>query len=252
MTADKPAQPSSPTSLDSLSEATRGRASFSGHGRSLGAAGYREVATHPDNCAFLNIPGSSIAVSPGAAGFQSIVIGAAWDNTQLVGKGVVGRLWKKVRRAGTDLDVGCLYELADGTRGAIQAFGEKFGDYDGPPYMRLSGDERTGNTAGSDEAIVVNGARWDQIKRLLVYIYIYDGAPRWSVIRPQVVVDVPGQDDLVLTLGAHDDALALCAVGGLENVRGGIKLTNYTEYFPGHQEMDRAFGFGLDWADGRK
>ena len=98
----------------------------------------------------------------------------------------------------------------------------------------------------------MNGAHWDKVKRILVYIYIYDGVSNWAGLSPKILVDVPGDDDLVLTLGAHNDALSLCAVGGLEQVRGGIKLTNYTEYFPGHAEMDRAFGFGIDWADGKK
>lgn len=239
-------------SSNAIMDATRSRAKFSGHGRALGAAGYREASTHPENCEFLNEPGGSIAISPGKNGFESIMIGVAWDNMQVQNAGFFGKLFKKVRNVGVDLDIGCLYELQDGTRGAIQAFGEKFGNFDEAPFIALSGDERTGNADGHDEYLLVNGAHWDKIKRLLVYIYIYDGAPRWSAIKPQLVIDVPGENDLYVTLKAHCDTLALCAVGGLENVRGGIKLTNFTEYFPGHLEMDRAFGFGLDWGDGRK
>ena len=240
------------TSVDALAEATRSRADFSGHGGALGAAGDREIASDPENCEFLNEPGSSIAVSPGPEGFEAMLIGVAWDNIQVEEAGFFGKMFKKVRQQGVDLDIGCLYEMQDGTRGAIQAFGEKFGNYDKPPFMQLSGDEQTGDSEGHDEFIMVNGTHWNDIKRVLVYIYIYEGAPRWSEINPQIILDVPGEDDLIVTLGAHDDALALCAVGGLENVRGGIKLTNYTEYFPGHYEMDRAFGFGLEWGDGQK
>ena len=241
------------TSFDALAEATRSRADFSGHGGALGAAGYREAANNPENCEFLNEPGSSIAVSPGPEGFESMLIGVAWDNVQVEHqKGFFGKMLKKATKAGVDLDIGCLYEMQDGSRGAIQAFGEKFGSFDQPPYMQLSGDERTGDAEGHDEYINVNGRHWKDIKRVLVYIYIYEGAPRWSEINPQIILDVPGEDDLIVTLGAHDDALALCAVGGLENVRGGIKLTNYTEYFPGHYEMDRAFGYGVEWGDGQK
>ncbi len=241
-------------SQKSMAEATRSRAKFSGHGGALGAAGYRVASHHPDNCEFLNEPGASIAVNTGKDGFSSMMIGVAWENVIVEQqKSFLGKFLKKtVQKAGVDLDLGCLYELQDGRRGAIQAFGEKFGSFDHPPYLQLSGDERTGNADGHDEFILVNGAKWPEIKRVLVYIYIYDGAPRWSEINPQIILDVPGEDDLIVTLGAHNDALALCAVGGLENVRGGIKLTNYTEYFPGHHEMDRAFGFGLDWADGQK
>lgn len=240
------------TSTDSLADATRSRASFSGHGGSLGAAGYREASTNPENCEFLNQPGQSIAISPSGGTFESMLIGVAWDNIQVQEAGLFGKMFKKVRNVGVDLDIGCLYELQDGTRGAIQAFGEKFGAYEDSPYIQLSGDERTGNAEGHDEFMLVNGRHWHEIKRMLVYIYIYDGAARWSMIKPQIIIDVPGEDDLVVTLEAHDDRLALCAVGGLENVRGGIKLTNFTEYFPGHAEMDRAFGYGLEWGEGQK
>lgn len=235
-----------------LQEASRNRVSFSGHGNALGAAGYREPSHNPENCDFLQEPGQSIAVDPGPDGFAHINVAVAWDRIRVRDTSFFGKLKKKTREVAVDLDLGCLYELQDGTRGAIQAFGEKFGDYENPPFMALSGDDRTGDANGYDEFIRVNGQHWDSIKRLLIYIYIYDGAPRWSKIRPQIVLDVPGKNDLVVTLGAHNDALALCAVGGLENIRGGIKLTNFTEYFPGHAEMDRAFGYGLEWADGRK
>lgn len=240
------------TSVDSMIAATESQAEFSGHGGALGAAGYREVSFDPDNSEFLKEPGQNIAVSPGPDGFESILIGVEWDNIATKDSGFFGKLLGKVTKKGVDLDLGCLYELEDGTRGALQAFGEKYGNFDGPPYIALSGDERTGDAKGNDEYILVNGKHWDKIKRLLVYIYIYDGASNWKLINPKILVDVPGENDLVVTLGAHDDVLDLCAVGGLEQIRGGIRLTNYTEYFPGHYEMDRAFGFGLEWDDGKK
>ena len=239
-----------------IADANRSRASFSGHGNSLGAAGYREASHDPENSEYLAEPGYHIAITPkkedGSIGFDNIKIGVAWDNIQMKDAGFFERLFKKVRHVGVDLDLGCLYEMKDGTRGCLQAFGEKFGRYNNPPYIILSEDDRTGDKEGDDETLQINGEFWDQFERLLVYIYIYDGAPSWSDIKPRVIVDIPGENDLVVTLGAHNDALALCAVGGLENVRGGIKLTNYTEYFPGHAEMDRAFGFGLEWEDGQK
>ena len=250
MSDQKPKEPTN-ASNNSMMEATRSRASFSGHGGSLGASGYRVAANNPDNCEFLNEPGQNIAISP-KDGFENILIGVEWDNKHVENSGFFGKMFKKIRKVGIDLDIGCLYEMNDGSRGAIQAFGEKFGDYNAPPYISLSGDERTGDADGHDEYMLVNGAHWNDIKRLLVYIYIYEGAPSWSEINPQIILDVPGENDLVVTLGAHDDALCLCAVGELENVRGGIRLTNRTEYFPGHEEMDRALGYGLDWADGVK
>ncbi len=239
-------------SLASLSQATKSVAEFSGHGAALGAAGYREASDHPENCEFLEEPGHYIAISPSDTGFEPIMIGVAWDNIVTQNSGFFSKWFKKVRKVGVDLDIGCMYELKDGTRGSIQAFGDKFGDFENPPFISLSGDERTGDAKGHDEYLLVNGSKWNEIKRILVYIYIYEGAPTWSDIKPQIVIDVPGENDLYVTLKVHDDKLPLCAVGELENIRGGIKLINRTEYFPGHEEMDRAFGYGLEWADGKK
>lgn len=240
------------SSLHSLAHASRSVASFSGHGVALGAAGYKVASDHPENCEFLGDPGQAISISPSADGFDSILIGTAWDNIRIESEGVFGKLFKKVKKIGVDLDIGCMYELKDGRRGSVQAFGEKFGHYNEAPYIALSGDERTGDREGHDEYLLINGKKWDEIKRVLVYLYIYQGVPNWSEIKPQVVVDVPGENDFYVTLSAHDNKLCLCALAELENVRGGIKLTNRTEYFPGHEEMDRAFGFGLEWADGVK
>lgn len=238
-------------SLKSIRDATKSRADFSGHGSSMGAAGQREISFDPDNCEELRTPGQSIAVTP-EEDFENILLAAAWDPMTVQNTGFFKKLLNPMSIKNVDLDLGCLYELEDGSRGAIQAFGEKYGAYKKTPYIEHSGDERTGHKDGHDEFILINGAHWTDVKRVLVYIYIYGGAPNWKAVNPKVYVDVPGEEDLVLTLGAHNDALAVCAIGGLEQVRGGIKLTNYTEYFPGHQEMDRAFGFGLDWGDGVK
>ncbi|MGB0720168.1 MAG: Tellurium resistance protein TerA, partial [Bdellovibrionales bacterium] len=190
-------------STNSMIAATRSRAEFSGHCGALGAAGYREASSHPENCEFLQEPGQSVAINPGASGFEQILIGVAWDNIQVQESGFFGKMFKKMRKVGVDLDIGCLYELQDGSRGAIQAFGEKFGAYDAPPFIELSGDERTGDADGHDEYMLVNGTHWDKIKRLLVYIYIYEGAARWSQIKPQIILDVPGNNDLVVSLKAH-------------------------------------------------
>lgn len=239
-------------SVDSLKEATRSRATFSGHNGSLGAAGERMASFDADNAEELRQPGQSIAVSPGPEGFEEILIGVAWDQGIADNTSLLGKMFKLKKKVDIDLDIGVLYELEDGSRGAIQAFGEKWGSFDEAPFMQLSGDEREGDEEGYDEFIRVNGAHWDKVKRVLVYLYIYGGAPNWAAINPKVMLDVPGEEDLVVTLSQHNDTLAVCAIGGLENVRGGIKLVNYTEFFPGHAEMDRAFGFGLDWGEGTK
>lgn len=163
--------PSDP-SKSALNEATRSRASFSGHGNAKGAAGTRRASFDPENCELLSQPGQFIAISPGEHGFDSIEIGMEWDNIATQKGGFIGRLIKKAAGKGVDLDLGCLYELKDGNRGCIQAFGNKLGNFKASPYIGHSGDERTGDKEGYDEQIRINEKHWSEIKRVLVYVYI--------------------------------------------------------------------------------
>lgn len=239
-------------STDSMSEASRNRAEFSGHGNAKGAAGYRpENEEHVEN--LLNGFGETLIVQKPENGFDDIVIGASWDNIAVQESGFFGKLLKKATKQGVDIDLGCLYEMQDGTRGCLQAFGDMFGEYDAAPFIHLSGDERTGDKEGDDEGMHINGQKWDQIKRLVVYVYIYSAAEfNWENIRPKITIRIPGEQPLVVTPAIKKTDLPVCAVAGIENERGAIRFTNFGEYFPGHAELDRAYGFGLKWDDGHK
>lgn len=238
-------------STDSIAEATRDRSQYSGHGNAKGSAGYR---TDGDiHGTFLNRTGETAVINPHKDGtYGHIHIGASWDNVRKKDKGFFRKLLRKKEEKGVDIDLGCLYELSNGERGAIQAFGNLYGALDNAPHIAHSGDERTGNKRGEDEYLEINGAKWGEIKRILLYVYIYNGSRRWAEIRPEINIDIAGESPLLAIPSVHKENLSVCAVAGLENVRGGIKITNYSEYFPGHAEMDRAFGFGLQWDDGKK
>lgn len=241
-------------SLNSMIEASRSRAKFSGHGKSRGAAGYINPDDVSISCDFIDKLGQSLSVSPPPEGFGPIHVGLAWDEgeAESASGGFLRRLIPMKIRRPVDLDLGCLYELADGSRGAIQPFGNHFGTLDAPPWIRLSGDERSGRSEGEDEYLTILGPKWPEIKRILIYVYIYSGAPDWEAVKPQIQIRVPGENPFIVGLHTTNDDLRLCALAGMENVRNGIRLTNHTEYFPGHAEMDRAFGFGLSWDSGQK
>lgn len=242
------------SSKDSLEAASASRIAFSGHGPSKGAAGYVDPNDQDINIDFLGRRDDSLSITAPESGFQDIRIAAAWDNQLVPDASFIGKLLKKTKPADIDLDLGILYELHDGTKGAIQAFGDEgtLGNYNTPPYLSLSGDERSGNAPGDDEFIHLNGKEWPKFKRLLVYVYIYRGAMDWAQVKPQIHIRVPGEKQMVVTLSSHHKGLGLCAIAGIENVRDGMKITNHTEYFPGHAEMDRAFGFGIEWTNGEK
>lgn len=241
-----------PPSSRAIDEAMRPRAEFSGHQNAVGVAGFKEDPNAFSDREYLSNTGQKTLIDAPQGGFGHITIGAAWDNIVVKKAGLLDRIFKRVLKKGIDLDLGCLYELEDGTRGCIQAFGDKFGAYDTLPFLSLSGDEKTGNAKGDDEHIQLNGAQWQNIRKILVYVYIYEGLHNWSDIKPQIHVNIKGKPLMIVSPQVQDNELDVCAIAMLENHNGSIKLTNHTEYFPGHAEMDRAFGFGLEWADGRK
>jgi tellurite resistance protein TerA len=247
------------SSRHSLIDATKSRATFSAHNKSLGASGFISPYDEEQRGEFLSEPGETAIVNPPENGLPDFEIGVAWDNVPMPKKptgGLINKLLGKkkpiLKAQGVDLDLGCLYELKNGKRGAIQAFGDNYGAFKHAPFIELSGDERTGDAEGEDELITINGAQWNEISKIVIYIYIYSGADSWQAVKPQIQVRVPGEKPMIVSLHAKRQELALCAVASLENIRKGIKMTNHLEYFPGHAEMDRAFGFGLDWDDGQK
>ncbi len=235
----------------SLAEADRDHATKSRYG-GLGAAGY--INEGDGGGPFLSKPGEIAVINHPEGGLPNFEIAVAWDNVAVARtKGLIGKMIKKrVLRAGVDLDLGCLYKLKNAVRGGLQAFGDTHGALDKEPFIALSSDERTGDREGPDETIVINGAHWEEIEKLLIYVYIYDGAKNWAAVRPQIQVRVPGEQPMVVTLSAAQKALPVCAVAHIENIRGGIRMTGCLEYFPGHAEMDRAFGYGLEWESGSK
>ncbi len=172
--------------------------------------------------------------------------------------GFLGKLFSKPSSPanGIDLDIGCLFEMSNGAKSAVQALGNSWGAYERPPYIHLEGDDRTGN-ASEGENIFISGLHFDQIKRVLVYAFIYDGVPNWAATDGVVTIDIPGQPSVEVRMDS-DSKLSMCAIAMLENQGGNLQVTKLVEYFGGqgkitaHQAMDQRYGFGLNWTAGRK
>jgi tellurite resistance protein TerA len=239
-------------STDSIKNANRNVAEFSGHDEAVGAAGYREDSVGGDDCDYMSGAGQTRAISPRDLGFGKIYAGLSWDNIVTEEAGFFKKLLKKAKRQGVDIDLGCLYELKNGKRGALQPFGDLLGSYQGEPYIKLSGDERTGDAGGDDEQMRINGAKWNEIERVLIYCYIYNGPTLWRQIKPQLTIKMEGERPIKITPSVSRNDLNICAMLTLQNENGGIHFTNHSEYFHGHPDMDRAFGYGIEWQDGAK
>ncbi len=151
-----------------------------------------------------------------------------------------------------DLDLGCLYELKDGRKGAVQALGNSFGSLSNPPYVSLDGDDRTGESEGG-ENLRVNGDKVSEIKRLLIYTFIYEGAANWREANGVVTVRYPGSEDLIVRMDEYSTSMKMCAIALMENVNGdSFSVEKQVKFFSGHSQMDQAYHWGLRWVAGRK
>lgn len=153
---------------------------------------------------------------------------------------------------GIDLDLGCLYELKDGRKGTVQALGNAFGSLVNPPYIALDGDDRTG-TSAEGENLRINSAMIPQIKRILIYTFIYEGAANWREAKGIVTVKCPGSKDIIVKMDEYGSNLTMCGIALLENKDGqSLSMEKVVQFFDGHRELDKAFGWGLRWVTGSK
>jgi uncharacterized protein involved in tellurium resistance len=150
-----------------------------------------------------------------------------------------------------DLDLGCLYELQDGTKGVVQPLGGYLGDVNAPPYVKLSGDDRFGS--GSGETIYVNLDHREQIKRLLVFAYIYDQTPAFDRTHAIVTLYPSNGPRIEVSLDERHPQARSCAVVLIENVKGEMLVRREVKFVYGFQaELDRLYGWGLQWGRGYK
>ena len=202
----------------------------------------------------------SLEKRDGNSGFGRIRVNLNWNQqAQAAPKpGMLGKLFgsREKNTGAIDLDLGCLYELANGRKSTVQALGEAFGSFDNAPYVMLDGDDRSGTNAAG-ENLSINGAHFDQIKRILVYAFIYDGAPNWAATNGVVTIEAPNQPPIEVRLDNGGDQ-GMCAIAMIENKGGSLQITKLVEYFEGrgqisaHQLMDERYNWGLKWVLGSK
>ena len=156
------------------------------------------------------------------------------------------------RPAAIDLDLGCLFELKDGRKGCVQALGNAFGSLTEPPFIALDGDDRTGAVAGG-ENLRVNGAMIREIRRILVYTFIYEGAANWAEAKGVVTVKCPGSQEVIVRMDEYGSNLPMCAIAMLENCNDEtFSVEKLIQFFQGHKFMDEAYSWGMRWVAGRK
>lgn len=187
--------------------------------------------------------GDVINLEKGSGSLGEILVNLNWNQKKQ--KGFFGN-------KGVDLDLGCLFELKDGSKSVIQALGNRFGSLNRSPYISLDGDDRTGTVVGG-ENLRINGHHISEIKRVLVFAFIYEGVTNWSEADGVVTITQKGGPDIVVRMDEHNNRKGMCAIAMIRNVKDQtFSIERLVEYFSGHQELDRAYGWGMRWTTGSK
>jgi len=193
--------------------------------------------------------GQSVNLQKQSATLGEIVVNLNWNQQKSEG-GLLASILGKNK--GIDLDLGCLFELTDGSKGCVQALGNAFGSLKELPYIQLDGDDRTGSVSGG-ENLRINGNQIAQIKRIVVYTFIYKGAANWAQADGIVTMSYPGGNDIVVRLDETRSNLGMCAIAMIENINNEtFRVQRLVEYFKNHIELDRAYDWGMQWRAGSK
>jgi tellurite resistance protein TerA len=150
-----------------------------------------------------------------------------------------------------DLDLGCMWEMADGSKGVVQALGNLFGAFSQPPYVRLDVDDRSGSASG--ETLFINIDQASKVRRLLIFVYIYEGIPAFDQVNGVVTLFPNAGLPIEVRLDEHAREAHTCAVAVVENHGDDVVVRREVRYVHGYQaELDREYGWGLLWARGYK
>jgi tellurite resistance protein TerA len=191
----------------------------------------------------------SVSLTKQGATSGQLRVNLQWSAGEQQSRGLFGRR----RGSSVDLDLACLWELTDGSKGVVQALGNAFqAPYRGAPIIRLDGDDRSGSAA-SGENMFIDLSRVDEIRRILVFTFIYEGVPNWASADGVVTLYPASGPEIEVRLDEPDSGSPTCAIAMLENQGGEMVVRREVRYIRGGQaDVDQAYGWGMEWARGRK
>jgi tellurite resistance protein TerA len=189
--------------------------------------------------------GEKVSLAKGSSG-GPVRVNLNWNQQPAGG----GGLFKK-RSGGVDLDLGCLFELIDGSKGAVQALGGGFGSLTSPPFIQLDKDDRSG-TATDGENLLISEAHSDKIKRIVVFAFIYEGVPNWAKAGGVVTIHPPQGAAITIELDEARAGKIMCGVCLVHGGRNGFTVEREVQYVSGHKELDQLYGWGMQWTRGSK
>ncbi|MER5461735.1 TerD family protein [Streptomyces sp. NPDC002668] len=155
-----------------------------------------------------------------------------------------------------DLDLCALYELTDGRKGVVQALGNAFGALQQPPYIHLDGDDRTGGTSG--ENLTINLDHKDRIRRVVIFVTIYEGARSFADLDATVTLQPQHGAAIDFSLGECTVPSTVCALALITNTGSDLVVQREARFLvpergvSPQRTVDYAYGWGMNWTPGRK
>ena len=190
----------------------------------------------------------SVSLTKRGEGQGTMRVNLNWTS-KAPGKGFMAKL---AGADSIDLDLGCLYELTDGSKGGVQALGRQFGNLKQSPYILLDGDDRSGASVGG-ENLLINLEQPGRFRRILIFAMIYQGATKWAQANGVVTLFPTAGPEIEVRLDGDDSVSRVCAIALLENRGGELHVQREVRYINGSQKkLDEAYGWGLNWAPGSK
>ncbi|MFC8390329.1 MULTISPECIES: TerD family protein [unclassified Streptomyces] len=173
--------------------------------------------------------------------------------------GWAGKLGRPVAmHSDLDLDLCALYELTDGRKGVVQALGNAFGALHQPPFIHLDGDDRTG-AVSSGENLTVNLDHRHLLRRVLVFVTIYEGARSFADLHATVTLRPQHGAPIDFSLDECTVPSTVCALALITNTGGGeLVVQREARYLvpergvSPQRTVDHAYGWGMNWTPGRK
>ena len=190
---------------------------------------------------------SSINLTKQGSGFGKISVNLNWNKSSPKSTSFFQKL---TRSDSIDLDLGAMIQFKNGDINLVQSLGNRFGHFDAKPFIKLDADDRTGSSING-ENLHINGNQWEQIERILIYTYIYEGAANWAATDGVVTIKIPNQSEIEVRL-TDGNQLKTCAIVELRNINGAIQANREVRYFKDQKYLDEYYRFGFNWTQGSK
>ncbi|WP_408051046.1 TerD family protein [Streptomyces sp. HO565] len=156
-----------------------------------------------------------------------------------------------------DLDLCCLFELSDGSKGVVQALGNAFGSLHQPPFIHLDGDDRTGAVT-TGENLTINLDHQKHFRRILVFVTIYEGARSFADLHATVTLQPQYGAAIDFSLDECTVPSTVCALALITNTGDDLVVQREARYLvpergvSPQRTVDHAYGWGMNWTPGRK